>query len=66
MKINPGTKYKLKRDGTVWEVFGIEYPMDSRDPKLGTVSLEEVGAEVGKECMIQTGENIFWNYFENI
>jgi hypothetical protein len=66
MKIELDTKYRLKRDGTVWEVFGIEYPMDSRDPKLGTVSLEEVGAEAGKACMIQTGESIFWDYFENI
>ena len=66
MKIKCGNKYRLKRDGTIWEVFDIEYPMDSRDPHFGTVSLTEVGAEAGKGCGISTVEDIFWNYFEDI
>jgi hypothetical protein len=66
MKIKCGDKYILKRDGTVWEVLDIEYPMDSHDPKLGTVTLTEMGKEAGKERGIQTGESVLWNYFENI
>ena len=61
MKIELENKYRLKRDGTIWEVLGIEYPMDSHDPDLGTVTLFDA-----ENSAIQVGETVFWECFEII
>lgn len=65
--IKENNKYKLKRDGTIWKVFGFDYPCDDyNDPKTGTVYLEETGKIPGKECGMGVVESVFWNYFEEI
>lgn len=63
LKIEENKKYRLKEDGSIWEVYGgIEYPMDSRDPKFGVVFLLESDGTNGMQVM----EDVFWKYFESV
>lgn len=61
-KIQYDTTYRLKRDRTLWKVFGFDGPLGMKVPELSSVLLEEVGGTDG----MQVGESVFWEYFEKV